>query len=202
MAVAVEKRPPPPQAPPPRDDRGWGGPPPAPRVATRVGVWLLVGAVAIFFLGLTSALLARREGLEWGPVRTPGILWASTALILTSSLLLERARAVLRGDRRQAFYGRLRSSLVLGVGFLAAQAGAWWSLLHRGVHLATSPHAAYFYLLTGAHAVHLLGGVAWFGALVRNARRGQVDPERVGDFAVYWHFLAGLWVYLFAVLFL
>ncbi|MDR5709666.1 MAG: cytochrome c oxidase subunit 3 [Armatimonadota bacterium] len=202
MAVTVrDLAPPPPKAPPP-DDRGPGGPPPAPRVTTRVGVWLLVGAVSLFFLALTSALLARQAGLDWGRTSLPRILWLSTAAILASSALLEAARASLRRDHHEGFRRRLQVSALLGVGFLAAQLTAWRTLVHQGVHLATNPHTSYFYLLTGAHAVHLLGGLVWFGAMVRATRRGAADPERIGDFAVYWHFLAGLWVYLFAVLFL
>ncbi len=203
MAVAVERRPPPPKAPPPRrDDRGRGGPPPAPGAARRVGVWLLVGAVSLFFLALSSALLARQGGLDWVRVSPPRVLWLSTAAILTSSGLLEAARSALRRGHRGEFGRRLGASALLGVGFLAAQLSAWRALAHQGVYLATNPHASYVYLLTGAHAAHLLGGLVWFGALVGRARRGAIDPDRIGDFAVYWHFLAGLWVYLFAVLFL
>jgi len=204
MTVTVrEVAPPPPKVPsPPAEGRGPGGPPPAPQVARRVGVWLLVGAVTIFFLALTSALLARQAGLDWGRIPPPRILWFSTAAIVASSALLEAARTALRRDRCAGFRRRLEGSALLGAGFLAAQITAWRALVHQGVYLVTHPHASYFYLLTGAHAAHLLGGLIWFGRLVRTSRRGAVDPERIADFAVYWHFLAGLWVYLVAVLFL
>ncbi|MCS7235859.1 MAG: hypothetical protein RMM30_07800 [Armatimonadota bacterium] len=94
----------------------------------------------------------------------------------------------------------LRWGAGLGVAFLGAQAGGWWWLSSSGVGLASSPGASYFYVLSGAHLAHVLGGLAWWGWLLLGRGR-RADATRVSALSVYWHFLAALWVWLFAVLF-
>lgn len=203
MAIRVREVAPPPRIPepPPRRDRGPDDRPWTPRAAVRLGLWLLVGAIGMFFVALTTATVARRAGTDWGGIAAPRVLWASTATILASSLLLEGARRSLRRGQWVTFRRRFRLAALSGLGFLVFQATAWRSLLAQGVYLATNPHASYFYLLTAAHAAHLLGGLVWFLVLLVAAPRIRRLADRVDDFAVYWHFLAILWVYLFAVLF-
>lgn len=203
MATTVREVAPPPRVPeePPRRDRGPEERPWTPRSAVRLGIWLLVSAIAMFFVALTSALMARRAGADWGGITAPRILWASTAAILGSSVALERARWTLRRGQFGAFRRGFRISALLGGLFLACQLAAWRDLVSQGVYLSTNPHASYFYLLTAAHAAHLAGGLVWFGALIGAVTRIRQLADRVDDFALYWHFLALLWVYLFAVLF-
>lgn len=203
MATTVREIAPPPRVPeePPRRDRGPEERPWTPRSAVRLGIWLFVGAIAMFFVALTSAMLTRRTGADWGGIPAPRVLWASTAAILGSSLVLEGARRNLRRGRFVTFRRGFRISALLGGLFLGCQLLAWRALASQGVYLSTNPHASYFYLLTATHAVHLLGGLTWLGALVGAVERIRQLPARVDDFALYWHFLALLWVYLFAVLF-
>jgi cytochrome c oxidase subunit 3 len=87
----------------------------------------------------------------------------------------------------------------LGAGFLASQLTAWRSLIHQGAYLAQNPYSSFFYLFTGLHAIHLIGGlVALFVVVLgRFTRRELVDVV-----AFYWHFLGLLWIALFAVLLL
>jgi len=203
MATAVREVAPPPRTPeePPRRDHGPEDRPWTPRSAVRLGIWLLVSAIAMFFVALTSALLARRAGADWGGIAAPRVLWASTVAILGSSLFLEGARRSLRQGRFATFRRAFRISALLGGTFLTCQLLAWRALVSQWVYLSTNPHASYFYLLTAAHAAHLLGGLIWFGVLLGAAQRIRRLVDRVDDFALYWHFLALLWVYLFAVLF-
>ncbi|MER3455531.1 MAG: bb3-type cytochrome oxidase subunit III [candidate division GAL15 bacterium] len=159
-------------------------------------VWLAVVAVGMFFLGLTSALLSRMASAGWTPVPRPAVLWPGTAALLVSSVLLEASRrALARGGwargRACLRWGALSAGL-----FLACQVSAWRWLASSGVGLAASPGASYFYVLSGAHLVHALGGLAGWAVV---ARRASLAP--VSILAVYWHFLTAVWVWLFAVLF-
>ena len=87
--------------------------------------------------------------------------------------------------------------------FLVGQVAAWRQLAARGVFLASNPHSSFFYVLTGMHGVHLIGGLAWFAVVLAQVRRLALTPGEDGLrlFATYWHFLAGLWVYLLYLLF-
>ncbi len=202
MAVTLE-RPAPPKPPPPQEggDRGGGGRPEL-GPPLRLFVWLTVAAVAMFFLGLSSALLARAGSAGWVPAPRPAVLWPGTLALLASSVLLESGRRALRRGDREAGTSRLRWGALLGAGFLAGQVATWRWLAGSGIGLATSPGAAYFYVLSGTHLLHAAGGLGWWLALLRRLRRplGEVGAQ-VSGLAVYWHFLAALWVWLFVLLF-
>jgi cytochrome c oxidase subunit 3 len=109
-----------------------------------------------------------------------------------------------------ALYSRwLFMTVLLGLAFLAAQLVAWRQLSRQGVYLATNPHSSFFYLLTGAHAVHLLGGLLGLIFLWLRSRRPVIETELIARrkaatdaVAIYWHFMDALWIYLFLLLFL
>jgi cytochrome c oxidase subunit III len=174
----------------------------------RVGAWVTVAAIAMFFTSLSSAYVVR--GLpapDWQPLQMPRVLIFSSLLILISSLTLELARrSIRRAD------GRDRSLLlltgVLGIGFLGAQFSAWRELAHQGVFLASNPHSSFFYLLTAMHGLHLIVGLLALGYLIMRSWRAaegtvfRASRAAAADgMAIYWHFLAGLWIYLFLLLF-
>lgn len=167
-----------------------------------MATWLLVGAIAMFFVALTSALLVRRASGEWAAISAPPMLWLTTVAIAASSLAVERARAALRFGDTAALGRRLRWAVGFGVAFVVGQFATWQTLAAAGVYLATNPHSSYFYLLTGAHVVHLLGGFAGMALVAGRAARHDRTLRAAADgLAIYWHFLAGLWIYLFTVLF-
>jgi cytochrome c oxidase subunit 3 len=113
------------------------------------------------------------------------MLWVGAAVLLGSSFTLELAR------RRGANW--IDVTFFMGLGFVAIQTAALRELAGHGVFLQSSPHASFFYILTGLHGVHLLGG---FGALVY----AHLRPEKLGSCALYWHFLGGLWIYILLLL--
>jgi cytochrome c oxidase subunit III len=94
-------------------------------------------------------------------------------------------------------------TVVLGLGFLFGQWMAWQELANRGFALATSASSSFVYLLTGTHAVHLAGGVlALLYAAAASLLHKPVEARRivVDVTAWYWHFMALLWLYIFALL--
>ena len=193
-------------APPTVPRGGDGGGEPRPSFGAdpaRFGLWLFLGTVCMLFIGFTSAYVVRRSSGGWRPIAPPPLLWLNTAALLASSGVLEMARRRLRGWDLPGARLALSLTGALGLLFVAGQLGAWRSLAGQGVFLATSPHSSFFYLLTGLHAVHLLGGLVWFAVAVVRLRRLTLTPgaDGLGLFATYWHFLGGLWVYLFLLLF-
>jgi len=169
----------------------------------RLGLWLFLGTITMLFIGFTSAYIARRASAGWGGELTPPpLLWVNTLLLLASSVTVEAARRRLR-RWEPGVTTWLGLTGVLGALFVAGQVAVWRSLTAHGVLLAASAHNSFFYMLTGLHVVHLLGALVWFLAVLTKARRLAYTPgqDGLGLFATFWHFLGGLWVYLFLLLF-
>jgi cytochrome c oxidase subunit 3 len=183
--------------------RGGAAPYARPLRIYHTGVWLALAAIIMFFMALVSALIVRRGiGGDWRPIALPRILWLNTAVLISSSLALERARRAFSRDNAAQFRLWWSTATALGLVFLAGQYAAWRQLAAAGVYLSTNPSSSFFYLLTAAHAAHLLGGIAaLFYVLVRGwahlRRRSGIAAEVTG---VYWHFMDGLWVFLLLVL--
>ncbi len=195
---------------PPRDGfsgepgRGGDGALPPPANPARIGVWLLVGGVTILFAAFTVTYLSRRHAADWtvGPI--PPMLWINTAVLLISSAAMEWTRAGARWDSINEVKTALAATTALGIAFLAGQVIAWRQLVAAGIYLATNPHSAFFYLLTGTHALHLVGGVGGLCyALWKVHRAADLSQAAavVGPVAIYWHFVDALWIYLFFILF-
>jgi cytochrome c oxidase subunit 3 len=166
----------------------------------RFGLWLFLGTVSMLFLGFTSAYLVRRAAGDWRPLAAPPILWLNTAVLVASSVALEAGRRRDRSAGGRAALGAVAAAAGLGVLFLAGQVQAWRVLAGWGVFLSSHPHSSFFYVLSGVHLAHLVGGLVWFTAVLVALARGT-GRRRLDLLATYWHYLAGLWVYLLILLF-
>lgn len=195
----------------------------------RLGLAVGLTPIIMLFVSLTSAYIVR-QGLptldentnryvhDWLPVSLPWlILVLNTCVLLISSITMEFAR---RAITREAALAPVRSipgvslgeeksfpwlglTVALGLMFLFGQWMAWRELAYRGFFLATSPSSSFVYLLTGMHALHLAGGlVALLYAGTVALLRKPVESRRVviDVTAWYWHFMAVLWIYIFALL--
>jgi len=178
-----------------------------PARAYRTGMWMALAAIVMLFAAFTSALVVRKGiSNDWVRTELPHILWLNTAVLLASSLTFELARRALdEGDRFSVERGArwLYLTLALGIGFIAGQLVAWRELAARGVYLSTNPSSSFFYLLTAAHGVHLLGGIVALAYAAFVARKIVAQPRKrivVDLTALYWHFMDGLWVYLLILL--
>jgi cytochrome c oxidase subunit III len=167
------------------------------------GLWAFLGTLTMLFIGFSSALVVRRSAADWRPLSAPPLLWLNTAALLASSAALQGARHRLREWDLPAARMWLGATGLLGAVFVVGQLGVWRALREQGIYLVTNPHSSFFYLLTGLHIVHLLGGLIWFAVVLTRLTRGSHAPgqEGLSLFATYWHFLAVLWVYLALLLF-
>jgi cytochrome c oxidase subunit III len=164
----------------------------------QLGVWLAMGGICMVFIAFTSALIVRRGvSLDWRPTEFPRILWLNSAVLVMSSLTVESARKALRKGLASTFRTWWWISTALGVAFLAGQVMAWRQLAAAGVYLSSNPSSSFLYLLSGAHGVHLVGGVIAFLAVALRRKVSRVGVEAI---SLYWHFMDGLWLYLLMVL--
>jgi cytochrome c oxidase subunit 3 len=195
----------------------------------RLGLLVALAPIIMLFVSFTSAYIVR-QGLptldertgtyvrDWLQVNLPtALLLVNTLLLIVSSITIELSRKKITREVALAPVksipgvsvgeGRgfpwLGSTIVLGMGFLIGQWMAWRELAARGFFLATSPSSSFVYLLTGTHAIHLAGGVlALLYAGVISLMNKPVEVRRivVDITAWYWHFMALLWIYIFALL--
>jgi len=175
----------------------------------RIGMWVALASILMMFTALSSAYIVRSgSSSDWQPLHMPRVLLFSTALILISSGTLEAARRKWKDAANNSHRSWLLATVVLGLGFLASQLLAWRQLVRQGVYVASNPHSSFFYLLTAAHGIHLLGGLLALAYLLLRARPARDDQaalqkSQAGADAVtlYWHFMDFLWLYLFVLLF-
>ncbi|HEY1270518.1 MAG TPA: cytochrome c oxidase subunit 3 [Terriglobales bacterium] len=196
---------------------GWkGNSPVSPAVddrlpaPSRTGIWVGLAAITMSFAAFTSALVVREgsSATDWQHLTLPPILYFNTSLLVLSSLTLELARRRIATFFRgldgtvSAAMGWLLLTLGLGLAFVGGQYAAWLRLKSQGLFLATSPNSSFFYVLTGVHALHVLGGLGGLLRVIRRMaatvpylRRSTLDAT-----SYYWHFMGILWLYLLMVL--
>ena len=194
----------------------------------RLGIIVALTAVVMIFVSYSSAYIVR-QGLptldpatgtlvrDWLPLQLPNFLLVNTLVLLVSTLTMELAR---RQSIRDALVsGQIYSSAnsssdsshmpwlaltaILGLSFLAGQWLVWRELAAHGFYVATSPSSSFFYLLTGMHGIHLLGGILALlaaGAALLLRKSSASAAIVVDATAWYWHFMTFLWVYILCLL--
>lgn len=177
----------------------------------RIGMWVALASIVMMFTALTSAYIVRAGiSTDWRPIAAPPFIWVSTALIVASSLVIEAARRAARRGAADGLRALLFVALLLGLGFVGSQIQAWRQLVEQGIYVATNPHSSFFYVLTGLHGLHVLGGILGLNYLLFRLTRANGDRAAAvakyqtltDTVALYWHFMDGLWIYLFLLLFL
>lgn len=163
-----------------------------------------MGGIVMLFAAFTSAMVVRRGAAEdWITVELPRILWLSTVILLISSFTIEKARRALWAAQNVDLRRWMTLTAGLGAAFLASQLFAWHQLAQRGIFLASNPSSSFFYVLTAAHGLHLLGGLLTLGYVTFRVWRPAYWPTQaaaVEAATLYWHFMDGLWVYLLVLL--
>jgi len=173
--------------------------------AAKIGLGVFLAVVGSVFALFISAFLMRMDMAEWPLLPAPKLLWLNTGVLVSSSVALHSAQlAARRGN-----IARVRSSLLAGgllaLAFLAGQLAAWRILMAAGYFLATDPAAAFFYVISGLHGLHVLGGLVALGGVTDKAWRGvDVSQVRLNVelCAMYWHFLLLVWLLFFGLLLL
>jgi len=194
-------------------DRGWGGDGDEggrdPRYVPGAGLlamrFVLVSVTALFITVGVAYYERAQSAIGWEHIRVPRMLWASTALILGSGWMLEAARSAFERRDRARYVRWLEITVFGGLAFLACQVLALRELVGQGIYLQHNPHSSLFYVLTGVHGLHLLGGIgallylAWGAMRLQAGSKFQVERQRTRTqiTAIYWHFLTVLWLALF-----
>src|SRR5580693_9364109 len=168
-------------------------------------ILIAIVSIVMFFMAMASAYIyLRASSNRWVPLHLPWIVWINTAVLLLSSGVMELARRRLAvGDVRQ-FRRLWFVATILGVLFLFGQLAAWRQFVLEGFYVATNQGSSFFYIFTGLHGLHLLGGIcALLYVAFRKFERAKVSRVVAAEVAsYYWHFMDGLWIFLLALLYL
>ncbi len=196
----------------------------------RMGVLLGLTSVVMLFVSFTTAYVVRKAGAVWDPASNNYIsnwvpitlpvkvLLLNTFVLLLSGFTLERARRRAQADvalapiadmpgirvSTQASLPWVYVTILLGVAFLGGQYYAWERIAATNSHLSSSISSGFFFVLTGVHAVHLLGGILallYAGATTWLRRPPETRRIVIDVTAWYWHFMALLWIYVFGLLY-
>ena len=178
----------------------------------RIALWVFLGVITSLFGLFISAYFIRMghghgamHGIsDWHPVAKPPILWLNTTMIVLSGAAMQAARRAVRLNQRRRVRGYLFAGGAFAILFLAGQLFAWHQLRDSGYGLTSGPAGAFFYVLTGVHGLHLLGGlVVWLKTVARMRTRAVelIDVRLSIELCtVYWHYLLLVWLVMFALL--
>ncbi len=196
------------------------------RKAKKALLWFGLVSIVMLFAGLTSAYLVRQGEGKWVEFSIPSTFAISTLLIVISSVSMQWALVSIKKGNTANFKKALLITLFLGIGFAVSQYVAWTELYQKGIVFTgtvsdiktnfnyipsgkeTVEQAAdvgnvagsFLYVITGLHVLHLIAGIFSLIFVFSRATRNKYSAENyngVSICAIYWHFLDGLWVYLF-----
>jgi cytochrome c oxidase subunit 3 len=169
----------------------------------KLALAVFLAVVGALFALFASAYFMRMEFVDWRPMPIPRIVWLNTGMLILASVALQCALVASRNGEDGTLRLGVGTAVVATVAFLVGQLLAWRELADSGFLLAGNPSNAFFYLLTGLHGLHILGGLL---ALARIAPEAWGDPPpeglsfRLELCAMYWHFLLLVWLGLFVLL--
>ncbi len=175
-----------------------------PQRAYITGMVIALAGILMFFMAFVSAYIVRKDmpNSAWIPLQIPRILWLNTLVLIASSFTLARAHNRFTANDEDGFRHWWATTTFLGILFVAGQIIAWRQLAAQGIFLASNPSSSFFYVFTGAHGLHLLGGILALLYVQFRATRKVSRGTAISIVSMYWHFMDGLWVFLFLLLYL
>jgi cytochrome c oxidase subunit III len=164
----------------------------------------LASIFAVFASLIVAYLWRSSTPAFWRPIALPRQLWLSSGLLVSCSVAIEMARWALRERGVPQYSLWLMRTGWLATGFLVSQVLCWRSMTQAGGS-DDNQNRGLFYILTGAHAVHIVGGIAVLAYLIwRVWKPLRFDTAIRRDaitfmLATYWHFMAIIWFVLYAM---
>jgi cytochrome c oxidase subunit 3 len=171
----------------------------------KFAMWLFIGSVVMLFASLTSAYIVRQAEGNWLYFELPGILTISTVVILLSSVTMQWAYWSAKKDNLQMVKTLVSVTTLLGVVFLVLQFLGWRDLVANQVYLVGNPSGSFLYVITGLHGLHIISAIVFLMIVLVSTFRFRVHSKNLLQMEMcttYWHFLGGLWLYLFVFLLL
>jgi len=175
----------------------------AARAASRTGLFVFLAVISSMFLLFIVSYYSRSQFPDWEVMKDPGILWVNTLVLVLASIALQLASNTAKQGVSSKLVYALSAGVVLTLVFVAGQFLAWDQMIGAGYYAQQNPSYAFFYLVTGLHALHLIGGL-WFMGLLgfrfKHRKNKEALLQSVVLCATYWHYLLLVWLVLFTLL--
>ena len=171
--------------------------------AAKIGPGVFLAVASSLFALCISAYSMRMNMVDWRALPVPGLLWFNTGVLVLSSVALQWAQVAARRNDMDSVIVGLCAGGASAVTFLVGQLLAWQQLSAVGYFLSSNPANSFFYLLTAAHGLHLIGGLVALGRTTGKVWRGaEITQVRLSVelCATYWHFLLLVWLILLGLL--
>ena len=172
----------------------------------KFALWLFIVTVVMIFAAMTSAYIVRQSEGNWREFDLPSSFWITSGIILLSSVTMHWAYVSAKRDNLKSLRIAMITTTILGFTFLVGQYLAWGDLVAMDVYFTGgNPAESFVYVLSGLHGAHLIGGVVFLIVTLVSVFRYRVHAKSMDQIemcATYWHFLDGLWLYLFVFLLL
>ena len=169
----------------------------------KLGLRVLLTSITVVMSLFVIAYSDRMFVSDWHPLPEPWILWLNTAILILSSVAMQRGVNAARERQIAAVKTNMLAAGGFAFAFLFGQLLVWQQLIGLGYFAAADPANAFFYLLTAVHGLHLLGGLVALGRVVKRFKQAP-DTVRLRESmelcATYWHYLLIVWLVFFILL--
>lgn len=168
----------------------------------KFALWVGMASMIMFFGAFTSAYIVKQAAGDWLEFPIPNLFYISTVLLVISSITLHLSYRGYKAQKESNYKLFLVVSFVLGWLFIILQYLGWNELFNMGVDFKANVSGSFFYLISGAHVLHVLGGLAALTVALIHAfsLKFEYKEKRKNRFELvlqYWHFVDVLWIYLF-----
>ncbi len=168
-------------------------------------VWLFIVSIVMIFASLTSAYIVKQSEGNWLIFDLPIMFVYSSVVVFVSSIAMQYAYWSAKRDNLMALKVSLIATVVLAVAFMMLQLKAWSQLVDNNVFFVGNPAGSFVYVLTGMHAIHLVVGIVFLIIVLISTLNYKVHSKSMVQLEMcttFWHFLSGLWIYLYLFLLL
>lgn len=169
----------------------------------RIALRMFLAVVFVLFMLFFVAYYIRMELDDWRPMPEPTLLWINTFILFVCSAVMQWTRGVAKNSEQQKVKWGMIAAGAFTLAFIFGQVSAWEELNNAGFYLNSNPANSFFYVLTGLHGLHMLGGLwVWTRSTFKVLSGIEVKAVRLSVelCAVYWHFLLLVWLIIFAIL--
>lgn len=171
----------------------------------KFAMWIFIASVVMLFASLTSGYIVRQAEGNWVYFELPALFYSTSLIILLSSLTMQMAYFAAKRDNTARVKQLITVTAVLGLAFLVGQFMAWQELVANSIYFVGNPSGSFLYVLTGLHGAHLVSAIVFLLIMLNAAYKNRVHAGNLAPLEMcttYWHFLGGLWLYLFVFLLL